>query len=145
MDAQIREAHAESIETEVSRILSANAETTGFPYAPEPLKLKIEQEGKLVAGLVGFTLWEWLYIQTLAVEADLRGQGLGRQLVLEAERIARDRKCHAAWVDTFTFQAPAFYTQLGYAPFGTLADFPTGQERIFLYKKLTTEPSQSDD
>ncbi|QDV20966.1 acetyltransferase [Gimesia panareensis] len=136
MNFQIAAAHGESIETAVSSILSANAETTGFPYAPEPLKLKIVESGKLIAGLVGFTLWDWLYIQTLAVEADFRGQGLGRQLVLEAERIARQRKCHAAWVDTFTFQAPEFYTRLGYAPFGTLPDFPAGQQRIFLWKDL---------
>lgn len=144
MNIQITEAHAEPIEAAIGTILSANAETTGFPYAPEPLKLKIEQEGKLIAGLTGFTLWEWLYIQTLAVEADFRGQGLGRQLVLEAERIARQRNCHAAWVDTFTFQAPEFYTRLGYTPFGSLHDFPAGQQRIFLRKDLTSAVPRRD-
>lgn len=134
---QISAAHAEPIETAVSTILSENAAATGFPYSPMPVKLKIVDAGKIIAGLIGFTCWEWLYIETLAVDRTYRKQGLGRQLVLEAERIARERNCHAAWVDTFSFQAPDFYTRLGYTPFGTLADFPTGQKRIFFQKKLT--------
>lgn len=137
MNFPITLANEESIDAAVGSILSANAKETGFPYAPQPLKLKIEANGTLIAGLVGYTNWEWLYIQTLAVDANYRQQGLGKKLVLEAERIARERHCHAAWVDTFTFQAPEFYTSLGYTPFGTLPNFPTGQQRIFLQKQLT--------
>lgn len=137
MNYQISEAHHEPIETAVAAILSENSAATGFPYAPEPVKLKIMESGWIIAGLVGFTLWEWLYIETLAVDANHRGQGLGRRLVMEAERIARERSCHAAWVDTFSFQAPEFYKRLGYTPFGTLPDFPAGQQRIFFRKELT--------
>ncbi|WP_417386282.1 GNAT family N-acetyltransferase [Gimesia sp.] len=136
MNYQISEAHGEPVETAVTAILSENSRSTGFPYAPEPVKLKIVENDEIIAGLVGFTLWEWLYIETLAVDANHRGQGLGRRLVLEAERIARARNCHAAWVDTFSFQAPEFYSRLGYTPFGTLPDFPDGQQRIFFRKEL---------
>ena len=136
MSFQISEVHDEPIETAVSAILSENAVATGFPHSPDPVKLKIVDDGKIIAGLVGFTCWEWLYIETLAVDQNCRKQGLGSRLVREAERIARERNCHAAWVDTFSFQAPEFYTRLGYTPFGTLPNFPTGQQRIFLQKKL---------
>ncbi|WP_417391769.1 GNAT family N-acetyltransferase [Gimesia sp.] len=137
MNHQISEAHHEPIETEVTAILSENAAATGFPYTPDPVKLKIVESGTIIAGLVGFTCWDWLYIETLAVDTDYRGQGLGRRLVLEAERIARARNCLAAWVDTFSFQAPEFYRRLGYTSFGTLPDFPAGQQRIFFRKSLT--------
>ncbi|QDU17424.1 putative acetyltransferase [Gimesia maris] len=137
MNYQISEAHGEPVETAVAAILSESSRSTGFPYAPEPVKLKIEEVGQIIAGLVGFTLWEWLYIETLAVDVNHRGQGLGRRLVLEAERIARARNCHAVWVDTFSFQAPEFYSRLGYTPFGTLPDFPADQQRIFFRKSLT--------
>lgn len=137
MNHQISEAHHEPIETAVTAILSENSAATGFPYKPDPVKLKIVESGTIMAGLVGFTCWDWLYIETLAVDADYRGQGLGRRLVLEAERIARERNCHAAWVDTFSFQAPEFYTRLGYTSFGTLPDFPAGQQRVFFRKSLT--------
>lgn len=136
MNYQISEAHHEPIETVVTAILSENSAATGFPYSPDPVKLKVVESGTIIAGLVGFTCWDWLYIETLAVDTDYRGQGLGRRLVLETERIARERNCHAAWVDTFSFQAPEFYKRLGYTSFGTLPDFPAGQQRIFFRKSL---------
>ncbi|WP_158261181.1 MULTISPECIES: GNAT family N-acetyltransferase [Pirellulaceae] len=126
----------DGVEDAVIAILSQNAQATGFPFRPEPVVLKIEEEGRVIAGLVGFTNWEWLYIETLAVDAAYRGKGLGSKLVEQAERIALERACRGVWVDTFTFQSPEFYSRLGYKPFGQLEDFPQGQRRIFLRKLL---------
>jgi hypothetical protein len=39
-------------------------------------------------------------------------------------------------LDTFSFQAPAFYKKLGFKQFGKLKDFPKGHERIWLKKVL---------
>lgn len=126
----------DGVEEAVIAILSQNAQDTGFPFRPEPVVLKIEEEGRVIAGLVGFTNWEWLYIETLAVEAAYRGKGLGRMLIDQAEHVARERACRGVWVDTFTFQSPEFYVRLGYEPFGQLEDFPHGEKRIFLRKLL---------
>ena len=131
MKYPISTADGEQIEEAVSAILSENSTAAGFPYSRDPVRLQIEVEGTIIAGLTGYTCWSWLYIETLAVAAEHRGQGLGAALVQEAERIGRDRDCHAVWVDTFSFQAPEFYRRLGYIPFGVLPDFPSGQERIF--------------
>ncbi len=58
----------------------------------------------------------------------------------QAEDKARRRGCHAAWLDTASPAAQAFYLQLGDQAFGELANRP-GQElpkhrRWFLRKDL---------
>lgn len=78
----------------------------------------------------------WLRIGTLWVDARLRGQGYGRQLMAAAEAEGRQRGCHSAYLDTFSFQAPAFYERCGYEVFGTLEAFPGGHTRFFMRKSL---------
>ena len=70
------------------------------------------------------------------VSEDLRGQGLGRELLQAAEAEARRRGCHHVWLDSFSFQAPAFYQHLGYEIFGTLEDYPASHQRVFLTRSL---------
>ena len=90
----------------------------------------------MVGGAVGYTQWEWLFIHYLWVCDELRGTGLGAQLLSTAEAEGRARGCGAAWLDTFSFQAPGFYQKLGYRQFAQLDDFPPGQARHFLWKPL---------
>lgn len=109
----------------------------GFAWQPAALTLVLRgDDGSVVGGLIGETQWGWLRINILAVAESLRGGGWGRQLVEEAERVAVAAGCHSAWVDTFSFQAPGFYQKLGYQVFGELPDYPTGQTRFFLSKRL---------
>ncbi len=91
-------------------------------------------DGRLLAGLAGLTSWGWLFIEAAWVDASLRGQGVGRRLMARAEAHARARGCHSAWLDTF--QAEGFYQALGYERFGLLEDYPPGQRRAFLRKRL---------
>ena len=93
-------------------------------------------EWKIVGGVIGATYWDWLYINLMWVREDLRGQGFGRQLLEKAETEARRRGAKRAYLDTFSFQAPAFYKKLGYEEFGRLEDFPVGHTRYFLVKTL---------
>ncbi|KUM05470.1 GNAT family N-acetyltransferase [Chromobacterium subtsugae] len=106
-----------------------------------PLVITVEDEaGQVAGGLWGHTGFGWLYVQLLAAPAEARGQGLGRRLMEEAEAEARARGCVGAWVDTFTFQAPAFYESLGYRRFAELADYPPGHSRVFFHKRFDAEP-----
>ena len=100
-----------------------------------PLGVFVRREKEVVAGLAGETYCGWLFIRYLWVSESLRGRGVGRELMVHAEARARDRGCHSAWVDTFSFQAPGFYEKLGYEEFGRL-DYPPDHRRHFLKKRL---------
>lgn len=103
----------------------------------EPLNLYIEDEnGQLMAGLVAETFGNWLEIEYLFVKEDLRGQGIGSQLLQQAESEAKKRNCRYAFVNTYQFQAPAFYQKYGYKEVFTLKDYPYTGQRNYYQKDL---------
>jgi GNAT superfamily N-acetyltransferase len=92
--------------------------------------------GDVCGGLWGKTAWGWLNVELLYVSENVRGLGLGKALILTAETEALVRNCWSAWVDTYSFQARAFYERHGYSLFGTLENYPVGHFRFFLQKPL---------
>jgi GNAT superfamily N-acetyltransferase len=116
--------------------LLAFNEAKAGPSGYQPLVIGLTDElGARHGGVWGVTAYGWLYTQLLAVPEAVRGQGLGRRLMLEAEAEAVQRGCHHAWVDTI-FGARGFYEKLGYTVFGSLPDYPRGFEMTFLQKDL---------
>jgi GNAT superfamily N-acetyltransferase len=99
------------------------------------LGIFVRDHGSMVAGLAGETYAGWLSVRYLWVSEALRGQGIGRQLMDQAERQALERGCHSVWLDTFGFQAPGFYRKLGYEVF-TEVDWSAEHKRFFLRKHL---------
>lgn len=95
-----------------------------------------DENGKLLAGINGYTGWGWLFTQWLWVDESLRGQKMAGRMLAAAEDEARARGCHSAWIDTFNPVAEKAYTRQGYEVFGELPDFPIGRTRKFLKKKL---------
>ena len=95
-----------------------------------------DEDGKVVAGISGYTAWGWLYVQWLWVDERLQGQQMAGRMLQAAEQEALARGCQNAWIDTFNPKAVKAYERQGYRSFGTLADFPAGRSRIFLQKKL---------
>jgi GNAT superfamily N-acetyltransferase len=95
-----------------------------------------DEGGRIVAGLTGGTWAGYLEIRNLWVREDRRGQGLGRRLLLAAEREARARGCAQALLDTHDFQAPEFYKKLGYSVFGVFEGIGGRYNRYFLRKQL---------
>ena len=93
-------------------------------------------DGEIAGGVLGETYWEWLHIDLLWVDERLRGSGYGSQLMETAENEARKRGMKAAWLDTFSFQARAFYERSGYELFGELDHYPQGHRRFFMRKRL---------
>ena len=103
----------------------------------ELLNLYVEDEhGEIMAGLVAETFGNWLEIEYLFVKEDLRGQGIGSQLLQQAESEAKKRNCRFAFVNTYQFQAPAFYQKHGYKEVFTMKDYPYTGQRHYYQKDL---------
>src|SRR5262245_60252644 len=118
-----------------ARLFAYNAQIVGMGNAV-PVAALARRGEALIGGATGFTLWGWLFINYLWVSDELRGLGLGTDLLGKAEAVARGRGCLAVWLYTFSFQSPGFYERLGYRQFGRLEDFPQGHARYFLWKPL---------
>jgi GNAT superfamily N-acetyltransferase len=95
-----------------------------------------DDNGKKLAGITGETFGNWLCIHYLFVEERLRKEGIGSELLLAAEREAKERGCKYAFVDTFSFQAPKFYIKHGYKEVFTLNDYPYTGKRYYYTKEL---------
>jgi len=103
----------------------------------ESLNLYVEDDsGQLMAGLVAEIFGNWLEIEYLFVKEDLRGQGIGSQLLQQAESEAKKRNCRFAFVNTYQFQAPAFYQKYGYKKVFTMKDYPYTGQRHYYQKEL---------
>ena len=103
----------------------------------ESLNIYVEDDsGELMAGLVAETFGNWLEIEYLFVKEDLRGQGIGSQLLHQAESEAKKRNCRFAFVNTYQFQAPAFYQKHGYQEVFTMKDYPYTGQRHYYQKEL---------
>jgi GNAT superfamily N-acetyltransferase len=117
-------------------LVEYNASQAG-PSGNRPIIVLVKDGADaVIGGLWGHTAYGWLYVQLLVVPASLRGRGVGTEIMQLAEREAVARGCHAAWLDTFEFQAREFYSRNGYECFGELADFPKGFSRFFMRKTL---------
>jgi GNAT superfamily N-acetyltransferase len=92
-----------------------------------------DDAGALVGGGWCHTGDGVLFIRWLWVHQDWRG-GTGSRLMDLAEAEGVRRGCALAHLDTFTFQARAFYEKRGYEVFGVL-DYPKGEVRRFYMKK----------
>lgn len=106
-------------------------------YQPYAILLRDDADGPVTGGLYGFVIFDWLFIQYLAVPLNSQGQGIGRKLMAQAEDWARQKKLTGLWLDTFDFQARPFYEKLGFSVFGEIDDHPKGSRRYFLKKRLT--------
>lgn len=101
------------------------------------LTLRDPATGLIDGGMTARISFNWLFVEMLIVPERLRGQGVGRQLMAQAEQVARAEGLDGIWLDTFTFQAPGFYAKLGYSVFGEITNYPPGASRFFLQKLLS--------
>jgi GNAT superfamily N-acetyltransferase len=75
---------------------------------------------------------EVVYLGMFVVRPDLQSRGLGKLVLAEAERVARDEMKRRAIRMTVIAQRPElidWYTRRGYHPTGAREDFPYGDPR----------------
>jgi GNAT superfamily N-acetyltransferase len=122
--------------------LVAHNTAQGVDFTNTPFALALEDDGgNAIGGVTGYSRWGWLFLASVAVPAELRGQGWGRRLIAAAETTAAQRGCRYVWFDTYSFQARPFYEKLSYQVFGQLPDHPPGHTRFFMFKTLRSDPT----
>ena len=96
-----------------------------------------DDNGKIIAGCVArMYCWNVAYIDTLWVDKNCRDKGLGSKLLAKVESAAKGKGCYLIHLDTFDFQAKAFYEKHGYEVFGALDDCPKEHCRYYLKKLI---------
>jgi GNAT superfamily N-acetyltransferase len=93
-------------------------------------------DDQIIAGLSGYTWAGFCEIRFLWVGEDLRGRGYGKQLLAAAETEAKARNCSLVVLNSYSFQAPDFYRQLGYKEAGHVDDCPPGEANYYFRKHL---------
>ncbi len=104
---------------------------------PRELGIYLENDlGQKLAGLIGETHGNWLTVKYLWVKEAMRGQHIGSELLERAENMAKGRGCKYVFLDTFNFQAPAFYIKHGYEQVLSLKEYPVTGQRYYFTKTL---------
>jgi GNAT superfamily N-acetyltransferase len=95
-----------------------------------------DASGAAIGGAIGRTWGECCQLQQLWVAAPARGADVGTRLVRRFEEHACARGCRTFYLDTFSFQAPAFYRKLGYEPVLAIEGFTRGIVFYSMMKRL---------
>ncbi|PAD20578.1 GNAT family N-acetyltransferase [Terribacillus saccharophilus] len=135
----VQENNEEASEYIRERLIAYNAE-----QLPEEAKSNKEtaaftvrdEAGGIVGGVTCTLYWKHMHIDFLWVEETKRKEGLGAKLLAEAENFAKQKGARLIKLDSFSFQAPAFYEKHGYTVFGKVEDHPVGHTQYYLVKWL---------
>ncbi len=105
--------------------------------ATPPKSFAVTAKEKKVArgGLIAEGVGKWMVVTLLWVEDGFRGRGFGTSLLRAAEVEAKRRGATGLLVDTYSFQAPAFYKKHGYQAYGQVDGFPELGMTWFRFKK----------
>ncbi|MBC7281234.1 GNAT family N-acetyltransferase [Hoeflea sp.] len=119
----------------VEELIDGTAAELGYPFDPVRFELKASSaDHELAGGLVAYSVQGWLFIKLLGVAETERGNGIGRALLAKAEEYARETGLVGVYLDTFEFQAPRFYRELGYTECGRLPATGGAPQRIWFAK-----------
>lgn len=114
-----------------------NYRTVGEYPQVQPLRLDVRDlHGRLVAGIRSYVFVYWLQTDVLWVAEDQRGQGLGARLLGMAEAQGKALGAKNAKLETFEWQARAFYLKQGYAEYARIDDYIQGQYLSLMRKPL---------
>ena len=130
------DASAEAIESVLDSINRWNMRVTGVADFHQVAIFLRDGAGEIRGGITGGVWGGWLHVVALWVDEDLRGRGLGTDLLLAAEAEARDHGAHGAFLETHTFQAPWLYRHHGYETIAEIEDYPPGESQLIMRKSL---------
>ena len=95
-----------------------------------------DDERRIVAGLSGMTWGGCCEIHALWVDEPLRGRGLARALMAEAESVARRRGCSLVQFFAYDLLAAGLHEHLGYETVAVVEGCPAGSAARWYRKRL---------
>jgi GNAT superfamily N-acetyltransferase len=103
------------------------------------LAIFVREDGRIVAGISGWTWGDSCELENLWVEPGSRGRWLGPELLAAAEAEAAARGCSQTVHFTYDFQSRRFYEWAGYELVGRVEDFPAGADVHWYRKRLNSD------
>ena len=133
---EICEQEYESVEEFKNEIINSFAEARGQPFGWDQFAFEALENGERVGVVMGYWLYDWLYVEYLAVTKASRGEGVGSRLLERAEALARELSLEGVALDTFGYQAPAYYEARGYVEHMVIPGKTRERDRIYFQKRL---------
>lgn len=133
---------ADAVTPEMTQVIRGGIEAFNDARTGQPDRLPLSvvardsTSGAVLGGALGRSSLGLLFLDLLWLPEEMRGGGLGREILGRFEAEGARRGCLAGVVYTISFQAPGFYERCGWQRFGEIACLPDGTSRIFLTKKL---------
>ncbi len=90
-------------------------------------------ENEIIGGLVGYSLYGWLYLDALFIDDSFRKKGLGTELLELATNIAIKRKCRGLKLECFN-ETIDFYIKNNYTIFYTEEE--PSKNKLYYLKKI---------
>ena len=119
-------------------IIDGFAADQGHPFGYDEFAFEALDDGMRIGTINGYRLYDWLYVEFLAVSEGRRGARVGTRLLKRAEEFAHEMELQGVVLDTFRYQAPAFYSALGYVERMVVPGKSPERDRIYLTKSLAS-------
>ena len=104
----------------------------------QPVRLDVrDQDDHLVAGIRAYVFLYWMHTDVLWVAQEQPGRGLGSRLLGMAEAQGKALGARNVKLETFEWQARAFYIKQGYTEYGRIDDYVAGQYMAHMKKPLS--------
>ena len=120
-----------------NRVIDEFGELRGQPFGWSQFAFEAQSDGNTVGAIVGYRLYDWLYIEFITVEESSRKLGVGGQLMDRAETLAAEMRLEGVALDTFRYhQAADYYKARGYVEDMVIPGKVPERDRIYLRKKF---------
>ena len=136
MDISIVDLNEDEIEDIESRLEKYDTKNIGYKIN-DNINLGIKVNGKLIAGInASMTAYKILYVSTVFVDEEYRGNGLGKKLMETLENRAIKAGVNMIRLDTFDWQGNGFYVKLGYELVGKYRNEIDNFSEYFFLKRI---------
>jgi len=136
MDISIIDLNEDEIEDIESRLEKYDKKNIGCKIS-ENINLGIKINDRLIAGInATITAYKILYVSTMFVDEEYRGNGLGKKLMETLENRAIKAGVNMIRLDTFDWQGYGFYAKLGYELIGKYRNEIDNFSEYFFLKRV---------